>query len=80
MSKAQVYIAVYHLDVFAQAKVGEFEVRSGTAREMHQQHAIDTFPILIEHNDVCEVSVGSILTNFLQRIALCCVRPILTRQ
>ena len=37
---------------------------------MHQQHTIDAFPVLVEHNDICEVSVGGVLANFLQSIAL----------
>lgn len=61
---------MYHLDVFAQPKVGEFEMCSRTPRQMHQQHTIDTFPVLIEHNHICEVSVGSIFTDLLQSIAL----------
>ena len=61
---------MYHLDVFAQPKVGEFEVCSRTPRKVHQQHTIDAFPVLIEYNNICEVSVGSILANLLQSIAL----------
>ena len=69
-SKACAQIRVYHLDVFAQPKVGQFEVCSRTAGEVHQQHTIDAFSVLIEYNHICEVSVGSILTNFLQSITL----------
>lgn len=37
---------------------------------MHQQHTIDALPVLIEYNDICEVSVGRIFTNLLQSIPL----------
>lgn len=61
---------MHHLDVFAQAKVGELEMCSGTSWEVHQQQTVDAFPVLIEDHHICEASIGGILTNLLQSIAL----------
>ena len=60
------FVQIY-LDVLAQPQVGQLEMRCGSIRQMHQQHAIDGFTVLIEHYDIREVSVACVLAYLLER-------------
>lgn len=70
MTSEDLETSMSHLDVLAQTEVGQLEMCGGATWQVNQQHAIDTLPILIEHNHVCEISVGCILADLLQSIAL----------
>ena len=63
-------LRMLYLDILAEDKVGELEVGSRTMRKMDQQKAIYALAILIEDHQVCEVPVGRIFRNLLQRKAL----------